>query len=270
MKRSSFSHALYLLWTAVFAGTGFVVFSHRGIPEKNPQNSQEKNGITLTPVTDSPAYPDAALKQYLPVPFTHLAEGKVKFSYGLKNYHLGMQTGDADHKNCANSAKGQHIHLILNNQPYLAKYDTVFEEELAPGHYISLSFLSRSYHESIKTKTAYVLTQFTVGDTVKDKNTDLSGPLLFYSRPKGEYVGEDTKKILLDFYLVNTTLSQNGNHVRAVINGAEFILTDWVPYVIGGLPLGEVMILLELTDAKGNVISGTYNHVIRKIMLKES
>ena len=41
--------------------------------------------------------------------------------------------------------------------------------------------------------------------------------MLFYSRPKAEYAGKDAKIILLDFYLVNTELSKDGNKVKAYV-----------------------------------------------------
>ena len=84
--------------------------------------------------------------------------------------------------------------------------------------------MSRSCHGSVKNNQAYVLTQ--IGDK---NNIDLSNEFLFYSRPKGKYTGDDTKKLLLDFYLVNTNISPDGNKVRATINETEFIIDDWTP-----------------------------------------
>jgi hypothetical protein len=99
-------------------------------------------------------------------------------------------------------------------------------------------------------------------------NFDLKGQHMFYSRPKGEYVGNDTKKIMLDFYLINTNLSPEGNKVRATINGTEFMLDRWLPYSIEGLPMGQTKIKLELLNSAGNVIPGPYNTVERTITLK--
>ena len=176
-------------------------------------------------------------------------------------------TEGAHEKMIANSEKGQHIHLILNNNPYDALYETNYQKELEEGHYVELSFLSRSYHESIKNPDAYVLRQFTVGNA-ENKNVDLNAPHMFYSRPKGEYTGKDTEKIMLDFYLVNTELSENGNKVRATINGQEFMINEWKPYYISGLPMGENTIKLELLDANGNLVQSPFNPVTRTITLK--
>lgn len=223
--------------------------------------------IQLTKGEDSPEFPDAILEQNQPTNGAKLKPGTNTFQYNVKNYQLSKMTEGAHDKMIANSEKGQHIHLILNNDPYDALYETTYKKELSEGHYVELSFLSRSYHESIKTPEAYVLRQFTVGNAA-DKKADLNAPHMFYSRPKGEYTGKDTNKIMLDFYLVNTELSENGNKVRATINGQEFMINEWKPYYISGLPMGETTIKLELLDADGNLVQSPFNPVTRTIALK--
>ncbi len=232
-----------------------------------------KNGITLTPVTDSPLFPKATLIVKTPAVGENPAAikddtARVSFSYALKDYKLTEQTADAEHKHCSNSKQGQHIHVILNNAPYLAKYDTNFTVALKEGNYVALSFLSRSYHESLKHKSAFDLRQFTVGTPPAADKVDLTKPLLFYSRPKAEYVGEDVKKVLLDFYLVNVTLSPKGYKVKATINGTEFTLTKWEALAMEGLPMGENTIQLELLDKDNKTVANPFNPVTRKITLK--
>lgn len=228
----------------------------------------EKDGLKLSSVDDSPDFPHAIIYMENPGYESKFETGKIEFSYNIRNYELANQTTDAEQKMCANSAKGQHIHLILNNEPYTAHYEAKFVKQLEPGNYVSLSFLSRSYHESIKHRGAYDLKRFSVG-TTDTLDFDMSAKHLFYSRPKGEYFGDDTKKILLDFYLYDTRLKEDGDKVRATINGTEFTLTRWVAYFIEGLPLGENTIKLELIDKEGNLIEGPYNSVERTIMLSD-
>ena len=233
----------------------------------------EKNGIKLTAVTDSPKFPDATLDMIFPVQgeeqLNKKDSAKVTFKYELTNFKLTDQTTDAMDKHCSNSAKGQHIHLILNNEPYLAKYETDFTMTLKEGNYVALSFLSRSYHESLKHKRAYDLRQFYVGPANSEYQAkDLKKPLLFYSRPKADYAGDDAKKVLLDFYIVNCKLSPKGYKVRATINGTEFILTEWEAYAIEGLPMGETTIKLELLDKNNALVASDFNSTTRKIILK--
>ncbi|MGI9542292.1 MAG: phosphopeptide-binding protein [Cyclobacteriaceae bacterium] len=222
--------------------------------------------ITLTPLTDSPEFPDASLEMNAPGEDAQLEPGSNSFSYNVKNYELGAQTSDTEDKGLANSGKGQHIHVILNNQPYYAHYEPEFDRELEAGHHVILSFLSRSYHESVKSYGASVLRQFTVGDVTAEP-VDLTAPHLFYSRPKGEYKGKDTEHVLLDFYLINTKISEGGNTVRATINGQEFMINKWEPQVMKGLPMGENTIKLELLDKDGNGIPGPFNVVERTVTL---
>lgn len=158
----------------------------------------------------------------------------------------------------------------MNNQPYSAHYDTAFTKDIPDGIHHFVAFLSRSYHESVKNENSVFVTQLAVGDTSEDTTElDILAPTLIYSRPKGTYSGEDTKNILLDFFVLNTELSEDGDKVKAVINGEEFLLTEWAPYVITGLPMGEVTIELSLIDAQGELVYGLYNEVSRTVTLTE-
>lgn len=231
------------------------------------EGTQSKNGITLIPVLDSPQFPEAKMLMNR-LKGTNQQPGRVVFDFEIENYYLGQQTPDATQKMCANSKQGQHIHHILNGEPYTAYYIDTASKVLSEGHYISMAFLSRSYHESVKNPDATILHQFNVGKPANGDDVDLTGPLLFYSRPKGDYIGEnDIKRVMLDFYLVNTDLEKDGNRVKASINGTEFLLGKWVPYIMEGLPEGENTIKLELIDKNGKNIPGPYNIVERKINL---
>ena len=103
---------------------------------------------------------------------------------------------------------------------------------------------------------------------VGEDKMDLKKEFLFYSRPKGTYEGLDTEYLLLDFYLVNTEISSNGNKVKATIMDTEFIIDEWAPYYIKGLPKGEIKIKLELIDASGNLIDTPFNPSERTVTLK--
>jgi hypothetical protein len=188
----------------------------------------------------------------------------------VKNYELGVLTPDANDRGIANSEKGQHIHLILNNKPYSAHYDSIAQKILSKGQYVALAFLSRSYHESVKNKNSFVLTTFNAGNSKKSSyEFDEEGQHMFYSRPKGTYKGSDISNLLLDFFLVNITLDPKGNKVRATINGEIFIIDEWVPYYIQGLKPGILTVKLELLNADGAVIEGPFNDVTRSVILSE-
>ena len=148
---------------------------------------------------------------------------------------------------------GNHIHVILDNQPYEAYYNLEQEFELrnvADGEHTLRVFPSRPWHESYKNEGAFQMIKFTVkdggADTTKpattnsgqtmsnaNSNADTSAtpegkdmkeskagaidpakPLLTYSRPKGDYKGADADPIMIDFWLWNAKLTGDGGEYR--------------------------------------------------------
>lgn len=236
--------------------------------EFSTETVEEK--ITLEKLQNSPAYSEATLILEHPAEAEIATSGELSFDFKVENYELGAQTTGPNAELLANSGKGQHIHFILNNQPYSAHYESSFVKEVPDGVHHLVAFLSRSYHESVKNQNSVVVRKLEVGENVTDTiGLDMDAPTLIYSRPKGEYSGSATENLLLDFFVLNTTLSENGNKVKATVNGEEFLMTEWAPHVLKGLPKGEVTLQLELVDAAGNLIPGPFNKVIRTVTLKE-
>ena len=228
-------------------------------PTSTDADVDAPEGTTLRVYADAPgAGPDSALLTMQLVP--DQKNLKAAFTYELSGFDLKARTPDAGERNCANSPDGQHLHFILNNKPYLAKYDAKFTEAVEPGHNVLLTFMSRSYHESLKDYGNYVLTEFNMvgggGVPAMDLQSD---PILFYSRPKGDYKKSDGSRVLLDFFLVNVTLARTGNRVRATIDGQPFLIYRWAPYFIEGLELGPHTVRLELLDKDGNLVPGAFN-----------
>ncbi len=217
----------------------------------------------LSPFSSSQEYPDAKIG------LMTFINGKFNFDVSGDSYKLGEQTSDADQKMCANSAKGQHIHLIVDNGPYNARYTSSFDDvPMEEGDHYALAFLSRSYHESIKTKDAYIAQKVSVTGNTAEQFESINDPMLFYSRPKGTYVGEkDTKKVMLDFYVINLELGNNYK-VLADINGEVHTIDTWQPYYIEGLPMGKNKIKLTLVDGAGKAIDTPLNPVEREFELK--
>jgi hypothetical protein len=214
--------------------------------------------ITINKVQGSAPYSNSSLS----LNNLNINDNNYTFSFDVSDYILGMQSlKDFDYQ-LANSAKGQHIHFIVNNGPYSAHYEDTFTKQFEDSSNVILAFLSRSFHESVKNSNAYILTQ------VGGNEIDLNKEFLFYSRPKGTYKGTDTENLLLDFYLVNTEISDVGNKVRATINNTQFIINEWAPYNIKGLPKGEIKIKLELIDAFGNLIDTPFNPSERTVILE--
>ena len=170
----------------------------------------------------------------------------------LKLELQGDLKGYLPHKD-PTTQKGNHIHVILDAQPYEAYYEInrPFElRNLAAGRHILRVFPSRPWHESYKNDGAFQMVEFNVkggGDranpatsTNGDKmagpsatvnnapsvregkdfsssqggDVDRAKPLLTYSRPKGEYKGADADPIMIDFWLLNAKLQGDGGDYR--------------------------------------------------------
>jgi hypothetical protein len=176
----------------------------------------------------------------------------------------GDLKGYMPHKDPA-TGKGNHIHVILDNQPYEAYYELGQPFELRnviAGKHTLRVFPSRPWHESYKNDGAFQMVMFTVkggGDAAKPTTTntgqtmannnssptpttpregkdmasstagdvDPAKPLLTYSRPKGEYKGADADPIMIDFWLTNAKLKGDGGDYRV-----RYIIDDDDPRYI--------------------------------------
>ncbi len=225
-------------------------------------------------------------------------EVKLDLSGNLKGY--------MPHKDPA-TQKGNHIHVILDNQPYEAYYELNQPFELrnvAEGKHTLRVFPSRPWHESYKNEGAFQMVTFTVkggGDASKPTTTnngqtmaspgttasatparegkdyaasqagavDPAKPLLTYSRPKGEYKGEDADPIMIDFWLLNGRLQSHGGEyrVRYSVDGGEARFLDkWDPIWLTGWTSGKHSVKLELVDKSGKLVdNGGYNSTTREI-----
>jgi len=234
--------------------------------------------LSLAPVGASPEFPNAKLAvKSVTAEKAGTDSAKVTFNFDVKNYELKMQTSDTGTKLCSNSAQGQHIHFILDNQPYKALYDPTSSVTLANNteHYL-MAFLSRSYHQSLKNKGAAIVYHFKIDEKGNLKKLDdPKQPMVFYSRPKGDYLGKDTANVLLDFYVWNCSLSADGYKVMANISndnrGAAYdttlTITDWNSNFINNLGVGKSHVTLTLVDKDGKQVDGPSSKVTRNITL---
>jgi len=201
---------------------------------------------------------------------------------------------------------GNHIHVILDNQPYEAYYEIGQPFELrnvSDGEHTLRVFPSRPWHESYKNDGAFQMVKFTVkngggdaskptttgnGNTMANANAaktpegkamqtstagvvDAKKPLLTFSRPKGEYKDADAESIMIDFWLWNVKLTGDGGEyrVRYSVDGGEAKLVDkWAPIWLTGWTAGKHNVKVDLVDKVGNgVDNGGYNSTTREIIV---
>jgi len=217
---------------------------------------------------------------------------KLELTGDLKGYKPGMNE---------ETHTGNHIHVILDNQPYEAYYnlDQPFElRNVMDGPHTLRVFPSRPWHESFKNAGAFQKISFTVkngganpdqpatangqpvsnpsseGKDVLPSNSgpvDLAKPLLTYSRPKGEYKDADADAIMIDFWLSDAKLTGDGGtfRVRYSVDGGDAHFIDkWAPIWITGWPAGKHNIKLDLIDKSGEPVdNGGYNSTTREITI---
>lgn len=203
----------------------------------------------------------------------------------VKLHLAGDLKGYQPHKDPV-TQKGNHIHVILDNEPYEAYYelDQPFElRNVVAGQHTLRVFPSRPWHESYKNEKAFQIVTFTVkgsgdaskptttsaGQTMANNNSasgsqtregkdmkastagdfDPAKPLLTYSRPKGEYQGAEADPIMIDFWLSNVKLKGDGGEYRAryIIDDDEPRYIDkWEPVWLSGWLAGKHTVRLEL------------------------
>lgn len=258
-----------------------LLFTACGNSDSNKENTADSTvaaiqaPIELADVTGSPEFQDAQISIGKVTTAEQGADSvKVSFAFNIKNYELKNQTADAGAKNCNNSDKGQHIHFILDNKPYAALYEPMHEVVLPKnGEHYLLVFLSRSYHESLKNKGAAAIYHFKIDEKGKlQKMEEPKTPMVFYSRPKGDYIGKNnTDNLLLDFYVWDAQLSDTGYSVKAAIKGdgvdTTITINQWKAQFLKNMPMGKPSITLTLVDKTGNKVEGPNTEVTREFNL---
>lgn len=175
---------------------------------------------------------------------------------------------------------GPHVHLILDNEPYIAIRDVSapidlnavvqanLGHELSEGTHVLRFFPSRGHHESVKDAGAFAVVTFHYRRATEGFTFDASAPLLTYSRPKGcNVLGE---RVLVDFFVSNATLAPGGTRVRWTLDGRTGEMTQWLPHWIENLPAGEHSLRLELIGADGSPIAGPFNDTTRTFTVAET
>ncbi len=230
--------------------------------------------ITLTPgaASPDPPAPMPNVKIAAPTREQVLPADKV-VEFGVK----------LDVKNWQTATGSSHVHLILDNKPYKAIYDTkqptklgelAAGEALAEGRHVLVAFASRANHESVKTKDAMTVVPFWVGKKGDAANDPTKKPMLIYSRPKGDYNGEMANHVLVDFQLANVTLAEGKEHVGVSVTGAGItkpleakVEKFGPPLYLDNLRNGSYTVKVELLDAENKVVEGPWNSTTRTIKI---
>jgi hypothetical protein len=145
-----------------------------------------------------------------------------------------------------------NIAFLENNYTLSFFNSPHFKKEFLYGNNVFLAFLTDQNKLSVKKNNAHLLKNVIIGDM--ETLFEMNQPHLFYYLPQPE-----TNNPILDFYLVNTSISATENKVKVTINNTEFIIDKWAAYTIKGLTKANNTIRLQLIDKNGNLIEGPFN-----------
>lgn len=257
-------------------------------PMPADQSSPEvKEQIRVLPVPRTPESNTVILAIAVPKDGEMKTRNPVWIQFRLDGYPLGAASQFDRADEIAVSKMGQTIHVVVDDYPYIAVnepsidpfnedgyyYDTSYKFEipysLKTGMHTIRMFPARSFGESLKGENTFQTTYFYIGNRDDGPKVDFSQPYLTYNEPSDQIPLSENQPVLLDFYLSNCELTQDGYKVILTIDGKnKRTLTSWQPYYIYGLKRGKHAIRLQLVNARGQVVKGPFNDVERAIYIR--
>lgn len=242
------------------------------------------------PVVAEPVAPPPVVEAAPPPPPVQVVAGESTAITGdaptlkIKSPTSGkvIKTGDVlikvELKNWTLTADGTHLHLIVDNEPYIAVRDATkpinvsalvrdnLGHELAEGTHVVRLFPGHGHHESVKLASAFASLVFHYKTKTEGFVFDPKAPLLTFSRPKGCVIAGT--RVLLDFFVTNTDLTTAGTRVRYTVDGSlTGDITSWAPHYIENLPEGAHALRLFLVNADGSAVPGMFNDTTRTIIV---
>lgn len=244
----------------------------------------DEHGIRVVQVPRTPEGTHVRVFIQYPKDYEVKMDLPIHLQVRLIGFPLGSNI-DADRNNeIRQSDKGQTLRIFIDDRPYIALneantpndllddhdeyYDQTVEDDfydsLSPGMHVLRTVPARSFGESLKGDGCFGASIFYYKTKKIDSSINLNGPYLTYNEPQGEY--SSTQPIMVDFYLTNCELSEDGYKVRLTIDGTSVrTLTEWTPYYVYGLTPGTHKVRLQLLDSRNHVVPGLFNDTQRTI-----
>ncbi len=245
---------------------------------------ERNSDVRVVPVEPTPESDSAAIHIVFPKEGEVKTTNPVTVQLRVEGFPIGYNSDFQRDKEIRNDNQGQTIHLFVDDRPYFEinepiedvtnseeidldqLFITKLPFKLEDGLHILRVMPVRSFGESLKGDECFAASYFYMNKKSKAA-PDLKRAYLTYNEPEGTFSIE--KPILLDFYISNTQLSQDGYKVRLTIDGSDKrLLTNWTPYYIYGLKKGSHTIKLELLDPQGRVIPSLFEDTKRTITVK--
>jgi len=242
--------------------------------------------VRIVPVRPTPEPNNVELTITFPKKDQVVSGYGLKVQAQLQGFNVGTNSDFDRAKEIYNDPMGQSLLIFVDDHEPIEIYKSFVDSldsnnlfynwtltaqipyRLSEGFHVIRAFPARSFGEGLKGPGCFAVRRFYIGERKDNLDVDLCGPYLTYNEPLASLRYCSCKPILLDFYLSNIQLSQDGYKVRVTIDGdITRVLTQWVPYYIYGIPSGSHTVQLELINEKNEVAPGIFNKVTRTIQV---
>jgi len=250
------------------------------------EQKEPKSSIQVIPVARTPEPEAGGIFIAYPKDEEMIRSNPVWIQVRVQGFALGTDSNFPRAREIATKKYGQSLHIVVDNQPLFSYsglsidpfdqegdyYDQTYKFKipfpLDEGEHIVRIFPARSFGEGLKGNRYFKEAYFYVGKKTPEYPVNLERPYLTYNEPSGLFRLRQGEPILLDFYIHNCELSQDGYKVRLTIDGKDKrYLTEWRPYYIYGLKSGTHKIQLDLVSKKNKIVKGPFNSVTREIKI---
>lgn len=170
---------------------------------------------------------------------------------------------------------GPHLHLILDDNPYIS-YEKSVEPysftNVHPGAHALRVFLTKPSGESYKNPEAFAIVNFYVQQNTEAPLFDLQKPILTVNLPHtGYYKGWVGDRIEFDFLLKNIRLSEDGYHIHYILDGLPYDVYKYEPvFWDNARRIGTHHLTVQLLDGENKPVTGNpYLTVKRSFIVVE-
>lgn len=216
----------------------------------------EHGGLKLTEVYNIPPFSDVSVR---------LDTTTQKFNLGLNQieylttyFNIGETTVDEKDHPIKKIGGGQFLGVLSNIKGFKREYTPTIQADLETGENYFMCFLSRSYDISLKNPNASFLFKIKADPKGCITESNLQDTAYALISPRNTFAGNNTNKILIDFYLKNISISKGGNYAVLSIDDTTFKLYKWAAFYLEGLKLGKHTIKLEVFTKEGKKINSIF------------
>ena len=276
-KKTLWQTWLYRRWRTALALMLVVAIALTSCGQ-SPESSRLESSPSVGSVSTAPVPPEIAkLDRYMESFRPKVAIVAPKADQVLQDTQVSVRFDVRDYPLFKDEelGLGPNLHVILDNQPYIAHYDAdrplVFTD-LEPGTHTLRVFAARPWHESFKNREAYAQTTFHVFTKTEEYTPQPQLPVLTYSSPSDSYGAEP---ILMDVWLANAPIRDSlvpdvpkDWRIRYTLNGNSSTLDRWQPLYLTGLKSGRNIVSVELVDGDNRPIRNVFNSAARTIVYR--